>query len=899
MYRFLSACGAVVGCCLSVSTYADFSINAIADIDIAENRVYTSAAPQITGDNLGGISFSLAGDDAQLFSLSTNGTVTMPAQDFEHPGDADANNRYQITLIATTDDSRTDSSDWTITVTDQNASSFTIKQLTDITLIEGRAYISAAMNVSGSFVGNIHYQLSGDDALVFEFNESTRQLALSERDFESPVDANADNIYQVTVTAIDSDGQEDSTSIRLTIEDQYDLDSDGDGVFDSVEVAELTNPNDINHYLDSDDDLIPDALDHDSDNDTLADALESNGIEPHADADADGIPNYLDQDNRGDGQAALCIANTSLIAVCQFGQPLDPVFDYDQDGKPNHADKDSDNDHIPDVIELDGDSDGDGQPNYKDIDSDNDGIPDIIESRTGYIDSDGDGIDDMYDADFIGIDNNADNIQDSAKAIDSDGDGLPDYLDTDSDNDRIPDTLEATLSQDSNGNGIDDAFDVSQTGGIDNNGDHIDDRHITLQTHNDGLPNYLDRDSDQDGISDTIESGASGVDINDNGIDDAFDALLTAGTDTNADGIIDDALQDDDGDGAANLHDLDADNDGIPDVDESGGIDNNRDGMTDNGKITQLPLVDVDEDSIPDYLDITHSDGSFTIRHGDLSEFDINGDGRIDVSGDTDKDGVDDSVDTMPTLYGLRQIDEDGDGISDDLDPDNDNDGISNIMEGSMDSDNDGISNDFDPDSDNDGISDFIEATYNSKRLGDSNNNGIDDSIDVLLTGGEDTNQDGVDDRFHPVDFDGDGIPDYLDLDSDNDTLSDWQESSAITLTHIDSDGDGIDNSYDVDLTNGPDLNQDGIDDDIVILPNSDNDQYPDFRDTDSDNDGLPDRLEFEDINKDGISDHQQAESGVKTGDSSLSGGYSASLCFLLLLMTLVFSRRKLSRAVA
>ncbi|NRB40619.1 MAG: hypothetical protein HRU20_19490 [Pseudomonadales bacterium] len=893
MYRFLKACGAVVSCCLSVSAFAAFSIDPIADISIAENRAYTSAAPQITGDNLGNISFSLMGDDASRFSLSTNGTVTLLAQDFENPSDADKNNSYLVTLIAETDDARTDSTSWTVTVTDQDASSFTIKQLIDATLMEGVPYISEAVNVSGRFVGNIHYQLSGDDALVFNFNDSTRQLTLGTQDFENPNDKNTDNIYAVTVTAIDSDGQEDSTSILITIEDQYDLDSDGDGVFDSVELAELTNPNDITDYLDSDNDLIPDALDNDSDNDTLADAVESNGIEPHGDADADGIPNYLDQDNRGDGQSAQCSTNKEQLGVCQFGQPLDPLFDFDQDGKPNHGDKDSDNDHIPDVIELDGDSDGDGDSDYMDIDSDNDGIPDIIESRTGYIDSDGDGIDDIFDADFSGIDNNADNIKDNAKAIDSDADGLPDYLDTDSDNDRIPDTLEATLSQDSNGNGIDDAFDVAYTGGSDSNNDHIDDRLHTKQTHNDGLPNYLDIDSDQDGISDTIESGASGEDINNNGIDDAFDAALTSGIDNNADGIIEHALPDDDGDGAANLHDLDADNDGIPDVDESGGSDNNRDGLSDNGNITPQPLIDTDKDSIPDYLDITHADGSFTILSGDFSEFDIDADGRVDVSDDSDKDGVDNSIDTQPTLYGLRQIDKDNDGISDDLDPDNDNDGISNIIEGKIDTDGDGITNDFDPDSDNDGISDFIEATYNSKRLGDDNNNGIDDSIDVSIVGGKDSNQDGVADRFHPVDFDGDGIPDYLDIDSDNDTLTDWQESSAKEPSHNDSDRDGIDDSYDADLSGGPDHNIDGIDDDIVILPNSDNDQHPDFRDIDSDNDGLPDRVEFEDLNADDISDHQQAESGVKTGDSSLSGGYGGNLGFLLLLIASTFSRRK------
>ena len=76
------------------------------------------------------------------------------------------------------------------------------------------------------------------------------------------------------------------------------------------------------------------------------------------------------------------------------------------------------------------------------------------------------------------------------------------------------------------------------------------------------------------------------------------------------------------------------------------------------------------------------------------------------------------------------------------------------------DSDNDGIVDSNDVDSDNDGILDIIE------------NNGI---LYQPLSN-IDENQDGYDDIFNgtsPLDFDGDGIEDYLDLDSDNDGVLD------------------------------------------------------------------------------------------------------------------------------
>jgi hypothetical protein len=54
------------------------------------------------------------------------------------------------------------------------------------------------------------------------------------------------------------------------------------------------------------------------------------------------------------------------------------------------------------------------------VDSDNDGIPDFLD-----LDSDGDGFADALEG-----------------SKDSDSDGLPDYLDTDSDGDDIPDSQE-------------------------------------------------------------------------------------------------------------------------------------------------------------------------------------------------------------------------------------------------------------------------------------------------------------------------------------------------------------------------------------------------------------------------------------------------------------------------
>ncbi|USD23999.1 PA14 domain-containing protein [Flagellimonas marinaquae] len=116
------------------------------------------------------------------------------------------------------------------------------------------------------------------------------------------------------------------------------------------------------------------------------------------------------------------------------------------------------------------DTDGDGIPNYQDLDSDGDGIPDNVEAQTstGYTapsgnDTDNDGLDDAYES--IGL-----------SAIDTDGDGTPDFLDTDSDNDGTGDTTEASLTlsgSDNDNDGLDNTVDTT-TGYGDPGGD-IDD----------------------------------------------------------------------------------------------------------------------------------------------------------------------------------------------------------------------------------------------------------------------------------------------------------------------------------------------------------------------------------------------------------------------------------------
>jgi uncharacterized repeat protein (TIGR01451 family) len=177
-----------------------------------------------------------------------------------------------------------------------------------------------------------------------------------------------------------------------------------------------------------------------------------------------------------------------------------------------------------------------------------------------------------------------DDIQLSQTLCDTDGDNIPDQLDLDSDNDGIPDNVEAQTTTgyippsgvDANNDGVDDAY----AGGL-------------TPVNTDGVdnPDYLDTDSDNDGTNDTVEAGITltNIDIDSDGLDDTTDA--TAGY-SDPGGIIDNpligiALPDIDNDattgGDVDYRDttddrLDNNNDGIPDAVD---IDDDNDGITD------------------------------------------------------------------------------------------------------------------------------------------------------------------------------------------------------------------------------------------------------------------------------------------------------------------------------
>ena len=96
---------------------------------------------------------------------------------------------------------------------------FTIDAIADVTLQENTDYTSVTPVLSGDVKGAVTWTLGGTDAESFSIDGSTGVVTMIARDFETPADANTDNVYEVSITATDSERNFSETSWTVTVED--------------------------------------------------------------------------------------------------------------------------------------------------------------------------------------------------------------------------------------------------------------------------------------------------------------------------------------------------------------------------------------------------------------------------------------------------------------------------------------------------------------------------------------------------------------------------------------------------------------------------------------------------------------------------------------------------------
>ena len=478
----------------------------------------------------------------------------------------------------------------------------------------------------------------------------------------------------------------------------------------------------------------------------------------------------------------------------------------------------------------------------EDDDDDNDGWTDSDEASCGT---------DPLDVASVPYDGDGNGICDVEEGGDTDGDGVPDLSDSDDDNDGVSDEdeilcgsdpkMSSDTPSDMDSDGVCDALDDDKDGDGWSNSDEEDcgtnaesSSSIPDDMDNDGICDYIDTDTDGDGVSD---------------LNDAFPGNPLEWEDSDGDGTGDNSDPDDDGDGVPDLDDA------YPN-DPNESYDSDGDGLGDN--------ADLDDDTCEDASNC--------------------GEGFYPGDGISDAEEIACNSDPFdPTSVPL---DEDSDGVCDYMDQDIDNDGVNDAEDGFpndpcafLDTDQDGLP-DFilescttdlttDLDDDGDGWSDEDEIRCESEA--DIETSVPSDSDSDGLCDGEDDDDDGdgyVDsedafplDAAENADWDQDGIGDNSDLDDDNDG---WPDTDEISCDSDSKSPESLPTDLDLDfICNNMDSDMDG---DGFI---NEMDDFPldssDWRDTDGD--GIGD-IADDDDDGDGWSDSEEEDCEYDPNDS-------------------------------
>ena len=310
--------------------------------------------------------YSLSSTDSGLFSVgASTGQITVGADtalDHEYPVDADGDNGYELTVQVTdgwdgdgnSDASVDDTISVTITVTNENEPPEFEPSVVELEIDEN--------TVSNTKVGDpieatdpesdvLVYSVSGADSDFFDIDDSTGQISIgadTALDHEYPVDADGDNVYEVTLQVTDGrdgDGNadtavDDTVSVAITVANVNEPPG-----FDSSDVelevdentATNTNIGDQIAAIDPESDTLTYSLvgadSHWFDVDTSGGQVKTEGLLDHespSDVDGDNVYELTLQVTDGrdaDGNADTAVDDTVSVAITVANVNEPPGFD--------------------------------------------------------------------------------------------------------------------------------------------------------------------------------------------------------------------------------------------------------------------------------------------------------------------------------------------------------------------------------------------------------------------------------------------------------------------------------------------------------------------------------------------------------------------------------------------
>ncbi len=169
------------------------------DVTNGQTNVFDITTIDADGDD---VSLSVSGVDSSEFSISDSGNLSFKvAPQYANPSDSNGDNVYEINLTASDDEFSTTSEDISITVLERNDPPVINDLQTSYTLDENFSDI-ANFTATDPENGVLTIGVSGEDSEGFVVQENILSY-VGGFNYENPTDANADNIYVITVFADD------------------------------------------------------------------------------------------------------------------------------------------------------------------------------------------------------------------------------------------------------------------------------------------------------------------------------------------------------------------------------------------------------------------------------------------------------------------------------------------------------------------------------------------------------------------------------------------------------------------------------------------------------------------------------------------------------------------------
>ena len=178
------------------------------------------------------VNYSLTGPDASKFQTSGTPPVLsfVSKPDFEAKASADRDNVYEVTVRASVGG---DTGERMVRVTVGNvdeppiitSDSISVSGQASVSYAEGGTDAVGTYTAQGANSAMARWSLSGDDAGDFRLSSSSGMRTMlkfrTSPDYESPADAEGDNVYMVTVKAVQGDNMHTrDVTVRVTNEDE-------------------------------------------------------------------------------------------------------------------------------------------------------------------------------------------------------------------------------------------------------------------------------------------------------------------------------------------------------------------------------------------------------------------------------------------------------------------------------------------------------------------------------------------------------------------------------------------------------------------------------------------------------------------------------------------------------